>query len=122
MVGIFTEYCGPDIWIYKGEGPPRNAVDAICKKHDDMYEELLQLGLPAYSAFSQADQSFMNELEELRKSGASIDQQLVAQTALLWFKAKKQVRKEITRDAIEQARKAAQEKTKGMSFFNLPWY
>lgn len=85
MPGIFSEYCGPDLWIWQGTGIPRDAIDAICKKHDDAYERYKETyGYYPYANFIDADQEFLNDVKKHWK-----EKPIVAGPAIAWFEAKK---------------------------------
>jgi len=87
MPGIFSEYCGPDLWIWRGTGIPRDTIDAICKKHDDAYERYKEkYGYYPYANFIQADQEFLNDVKVHWK-----DNPIVAGPAIAWFEFKARV-------------------------------
>ena len=65
MPGIFSEYCGPDIWIWEGTGIPRDEIDAICKKHDEAYNAFHEkYGYWPYSTFIDADREFIEDVKK----------------------------------------------------------
>lgn len=83
-MGIFTNYCG-----LGGEGPLKNKVDALCKEHDNLYSKLLSQGRNPYTAFNEADQGFLDQLNKL--SGDTTSGTLVSIVARKFFQLKRKV-------------------------------
>lgn len=85
MPGLFSEYCGPNLWIWEGTGIPRHVIDEICKKHDDAYEAYKEkYGYYPYANFIEADQEFLNDVKKHWK-----EKPIVAGPAVVWFEGKK---------------------------------
>lgn len=84
MPGIFSEYCGPDISIWKGTGIPRDEIDKLCKKHDDSYSFYLQEGYNPYSSWNKADDDFLKDIKKIWKQNAP-----VSAGAVTWFEFKR---------------------------------
>lgn len=63
-MGIFSNYCGPG-----GSGEPQHAVDMLCQKHDKEYQQMIDMGIDPYWAYSQADRNFLRDLKHLESYG-----------------------------------------------------
>lgn len=84
MPGIFTEYCGPDIGIWKGTGIPRDTIDALCKKHDQRYNAYLKAGYNPYLAWNRADDAFLKDVKKNWRSNV-----VASAGAITWFEFKR---------------------------------
>lgn len=84
MVGIFSEYCGPDLGIWKGTGLPRDKIDKLCKKHDMEYDNYLLEGYDPYTCWNLADENFLAAVKKIWYENPP-----VAAGAITWFQFKK---------------------------------
>jgi hypothetical protein len=84
MVGVFSEYCGPDIGIWKGTGIPRDEIDKLCKKHDREYEFYLLEGYDPYTSWNMADENFLKGVKQIWYVNPA-----VAAGAITWFEFKR---------------------------------
>lgn len=55
--GLFTNYCG-----LGGAGQVRSYVDALCKRHDQQYQEYIARGINPYKYFNEADRELVQNL------------------------------------------------------------
>lgn len=87
MPGLFSEYCGPDVSIWKGSGIPRDKVDELCKLHDQAYEAFkAEHGFYPYGHYIEADDQFLNQVYELWRENS-----VVSFGAITWFELKKRI-------------------------------
>lgn len=84
MPGIFSEYCGPDVSIWKGTGIPRDEIDKLCLKHDKQYSAYLAKGFNPYTAWNKADDDFLQGVYGLWHHNPT-----VAAGAITWFEFKR---------------------------------
>lgn len=80
---LFSEYCG----LGESFGVPQHEVDALCKAHDEAYEDLLQKGEDPYWSYNQADEDFLRGLYQI--SPASTRENIVQRASLLFANGKK---------------------------------
>ena len=63
--GLLSNYCG-----LGGSGPVQHKIDALCKKHDEMYDDMLKEGRNPYLHFNEADQWMVDELGKIKGDGS----------------------------------------------------
>lgn len=64
-VRILSEYCG----LGHSEGPPHHATDALCMRHDEGYQRMLDEGYDPYHNWNYYDQEFLEGLERVIPGG-----------------------------------------------------
>lgn len=97
MPGIFTEYCGPDFYIWKGTGVPRSKIDAICLKHDRSYERFKNKhGYYPYLEWTTGDQVFLKSVTKLLKEHWHTTDYAPILGAYSWFNIKQDLHNAIS--------------------------
>lgn len=58
---LFSVYCG----LGESRGAPIHLTDEACKRHDEMYQDMLDKGQNPYTTWNYADREFIRELETI---------------------------------------------------------
>jgi hypothetical protein len=98
MVGIFTEYCGPDVGFWQGSGVPRNKIDAICAKHDALYSKYLRRGKNPYTHWNKADEWMVRQVKKLMLQKPSWKEKIVGEISNSIWKYKQRLAPSFTQD------------------------
>ena len=58
---LFSVYCG----LGESTGAPIHLTDEACKRHDEMYQDMIDQGQNPYTTWNYADREFVRELESI---------------------------------------------------------
>lgn len=61
---FLSNYCG-----LGGSGPVQHALDVLCKKHDEEYQDMIESGRNPYIRYNNADRRFLNALKRIKPGG-----------------------------------------------------